>query len=131
MLSTLLLHTPRKGYSTLLIIPLSVASLMTEILDNFSCFCCRLLIFFFKINFFFSEIPSVATTLDSDQDRHVVGPYLGPNYLQRLSADDKFAASRLRVNDRNVLSMAVLLFNEALLLLLLENLSCRRPVYKY
>ena len=73
----------------------------------------------------------MATTSDSDQDRHVVGPYLGPNYLQRLSADDKFAASRLRVNDRNVLSMAVLLFNEALLLLLLENLSCRRPVYKY
>ena len=27
--------------------------------------------------------------LDPDQDRHCVGPDLGPNCLQRLSADDK------------------------------------------
>ena len=27
--------------------------------------------------------------LDPDQDRHSVGPDLGPNCLQRLSADDK------------------------------------------
>ena len=27
--------------------------------------------------------------LDPDQDRHSVGPDLGPIYLQRLSADDK------------------------------------------
>ena len=26
---------------------------------------------------------------DPDQDLHFVGPYLGPNCLQRLSADDK------------------------------------------
>ena len=27
--------------------------------------------------------------LDPDQDRHFVGPDLGPNCLERLSADDK------------------------------------------
>ena len=27
--------------------------------------------------------------LDPDQDRHSVGPDLGPNSLQRLSEDDK------------------------------------------
>ena len=30
-----------------------------------------------------------ASGLDADQDRHSVGPDLGPNCLQRLSADDK------------------------------------------
>ena len=32
--------------------------------------------------------------LDLDHDRHSVGPDLGPNCLQRLSADDKVAASK-------------------------------------
>ena len=31
--------------------------------------------------------------LDPDQDRRSVGPDLGPDCLQRLSADDKVAAS--------------------------------------
>ena len=31
----------------------------------------------------------VSNSLDPDQDRHKVGPDLGPNYLQRLSADNK------------------------------------------
>ena len=31
----------------------------------------------------------VSNSLDSDQDRHYVAPDLGPNCLQRLSADDK------------------------------------------
>ena len=31
----------------------------------------------------------VSNRLDQDQDRHFVGPDLGPNCLQRLSADDK------------------------------------------
>ena len=31
----------------------------------------------------------VSNGLDTDQDRLSVGPDLGPNYLQRLSADDK------------------------------------------
>ena len=35
---------------------------------------------------FFNTIP-VSTSLDPDQARHFVGPDLGPNCLQRLSAD--------------------------------------------
>ena len=31
--------------------------------------------------------------LDPDHDRHTLGPDLAPNCLQRLSADDKVAAS--------------------------------------
>ena len=59
---------------------------------------CRLLIFF-KIKFF--KIKSlrntirVSNSLDPDQARHSVGPDLGPNCLQRLSADDN---SKQRVN---------------------------------
>ena len=30
----------------------------------------------------------MSNSLDPDQDRHSVGPDLGPNCLQRLSADD-------------------------------------------
>ena len=56
----------------------------------------RLVIFFFKINFFniLSGIPSVSKCLDPDQAWHLVRPDLGLNCLQRLSADD---ASRKRV----------------------------------
>ena len=35
---------------------------------------------------FFNTI-RVSNSLDPDQARHFVGPDLGPNYLQRLSAD--------------------------------------------
>ena len=35
--------------------------------------------------------------LDLDQDGHFVGPDLGPNCLQRFSADDKAAPSKERV----------------------------------
>ena len=48
--------------------------------------------FFFKINFFkkyFRNIIIVSNSLDPDQARHSVGPDLGSNCLQRLSADDK------------------------------------------
>ena len=31
----------------------------------------------------------MSNTLDPDQDGHSVGPYLGPNCLQRFSAEDK------------------------------------------
>ena len=31
----------------------------------------------------------MSNSLDPDQDRHSVGPDLGPNGLQRLSADEK------------------------------------------
>ena len=48
---------------------------------------------FFKINFYFQNsfgnTIRVSNSLDPDQDRHCVGPDLGPNCLQRLSADDK------------------------------------------
>ena len=37
---------------------------------------------------FFNTI-SVSNRLDPDQARHFVGPDLGPNCLQRLSADNK------------------------------------------
>ena len=40
---------------------------------------------FFGVNFF----QSVSNNLDPDQDHIFVGPDLGPNCLQRLSADDK------------------------------------------
>ena len=61
-------------------------------MGNFSSFCCRLLIFFSKINFskkFFQDTQSRSNRLDPDQDRHIVGPDLGPDCLQKLSADDK------------------------------------------
>ena len=51
-----------------------------------------LLTFICKINLsnqFFQEHYQSANCLDPDLDRHSVGPDLGPNCLQRLSADDK------------------------------------------
>ena len=40
------------------------------------------------LGIFFSGIPS--NSLDPDQARHFVGPDLGPNCLQKLSADDTY-----------------------------------------
>ena len=37
----------------------------------------------------FRNTITVSNSLDPDQDRRSVGPDLGPNCLQRLSADDK------------------------------------------
>ena len=62
-------------------------------LGNLSGFCCRLFIFF-KINFSKNSSP----TLLECQMVWNVGPDLGPNCLQRLSADDKVEASKKRVN---------------------------------
>ena len=48
--------------------------------------------FFQNIFFLNLKIPSwirVSNGLDPDQDQRFVGPDLGPNCLQRLSADDK------------------------------------------
>ena len=45
--------------------------------------------FFFKINFFKKFFQRVSNGLDPDQDRSHVGPDLGPNCLQGLSADNK------------------------------------------
>ena len=36
----------------------------------------------------------VSNDMDPDQDRHFVGLDLGPNCLQRLSADDKVATCK-------------------------------------
>ena len=47
---------------------------------------------FFKMNFFkipFRNPIRVSNSLDLDQDRHFVGPDLGPNCLQRVSDDNK------------------------------------------
>ena len=54
--------------------------------------------FFFKINvfeIFIQEYHGRDNSLDPDQARQIVGPDLGPNSLQMLSADD---TSRQRVN---------------------------------
>ena len=61
-------------------------------LDNSACFC-RLMIFL-KINFFKKNISvrnttGVSNSLDPDQVRPVVEPNLGPERLQRLSADER------------------------------------------
>ena len=44
----------------------------------------------------FSNAIRVSNGLDPDQDRRFVSPDLGPNCLQRLSADAKVAASKER-----------------------------------
>ena len=48
--------------------------------------------FFQKINFFkifYQEYNWSSNSFDPDQDQHSVGPDLGPNCLQRSSADNK------------------------------------------
>ena len=50
-------------------------------LSNLSCFLCFLIQEYHQ---------SVSNSLDPDQARHFVGPDLGPNCLQMLSADDTF-----------------------------------------
>ena len=70
-----------------------LARLTLCMVGNFSCLCCRLLIFFFlkKIRFSkdsFRNTIRVSNDLGPDQDRYLVSPDLGPNCLQRLAADD-------------------------------------------
>ena len=62
---------------------------------------CPLLIFFYLFQKSFKNIIKQTNNLDldqtqqniwpnyPDQTQHLVGPDLGPNFLQRLSADDK------------------------------------------
>ena len=64
---------------------------MLCLLGNFCMLFCRLLIF--SKNPFRNTI-RVSNRLDPDQARHFVEPDLGPNCLQRLSAD---GTSRQRV----------------------------------
>ena len=44
---------------------------------------------FYSLNTRFFNTVRVSNSLDPDQARHFVGPDLGPNCLQRLSADNK------------------------------------------
>ena len=72
------------------IVNLSV-SLILCMLGNFACYLLSAA-FFFKLFFLensFRNIIRVSNSLDPDQDRHSVVPDLGPNCLQRLSADDQ------------------------------------------
>ena len=68
---------------------------------------CLLLFLLFKINSLknsFRNTISVSNSLDQDQTGHFVGPDLGPNCLQRLSADDN---SRQRVNFFHLMCMVL------------------------
>ena len=59
---------------------------------------------FFRIIFSknsFRKAIRLSNSLDPDQDRHSVGPDLGPNSLQRISTDDK----RRRKQRKNVILM--------------------------
>ena len=60
----------------------------------------HLFFFFFSKSSFsknsFRNAIRVANSLDPDQARHLVGPDLGPNCLQKLSAEED--TSRQRVN---------------------------------
>ena len=71
-----------------------------------SCVCYRLLTFFSKLTFsktVFRKTVSVSNGLDLDQDRHFVSPDLGPNCLQRLSADNKSRSlNKESVKDKTV-----------------------------
>ena len=46
-----------------------------------------LILFYFIKIIFFEKNTGILTVLDSDQAQHFVGPDLGPNCLQMLSAD--------------------------------------------
>ena len=68
------------------------SALTNCMLGNFSCFGCHLLLFFSEIFFSkksFRTTLRVSNSLNPDQDRCFVGPHLGPNCSQMLSADDK------------------------------------------
>ena len=64
---------------------------------------CRMLILF-KIIFFFKNSfrnnIKVSSSLDPDQGGHFFGPDLGPNCLQKQSADDMTCVTCLIVCDR-------------------------------
>ena len=54
-----------------------------------SCFSRLLFFFFFVLKFFFRNCIRLSNSLDPDQARRSVGPDLGPNCLQNLSAYDE------------------------------------------
>ena len=59
---------------------------------------------FFKVNFFKKSLRNtirLSNGLDPDLDQHSVSSDLGQNCLQRLSADDNFAASKEKVKSNS------------------------------
>ena len=65
-------------------------TLYLHVLGNFACFLASACLFF-KFTFSNSSLRNtirVSNSLDQDQARCFVGPELGPNCLQRYSADD-------------------------------------------
>ena len=58
------------------------------------------------------------TVLDLDQARHFVGPDLGPNCLQKLSADDT-SRQRVDMSRIHVLSVIFCVFQRMVVILLL------------
>ena len=55
-------------------------------LGNFSCFCCHLQT---SLKNYFKNTIRVSNSLEPDQARYSVWPDQGPNWLQRLSVDEK------------------------------------------
>ena len=77
---------------------LGLYGLTHNMLGYFSCFCWRLLTFFQNQLF-----QRVSNGLDPDQYQHSVSPDLGPNYLQKLSADNtKVTSTRERIKRCNI-----------------------------
>ena len=78
-------------------------------LEHFFKHFCPLLMFIFKIDFFqkssFENSIRAPNSLDQDQDRHLVCPDLGPNYLQRLSAIDT-NRQRVRYNMNHIIALS-------------------------
>ena len=84
-----------------------------------ACLCCRLLTFF-KISFLkknsFRNTFRVSNSLDPDQDRHYVGPNLGSNCLQWISAYEKGPRQQekskcttvMTVSDNTMISQTIL-----------------------
>ena len=67
--------------------------------------------FFFKINFFQKILSGTMLECQTVSIRRPVGPHLGPNCLQRLSADDKVGTNKERVSgicEHNWLNTVVL-----------------------
>ena len=53
----------------------------------------------------------MSNSFDQDQDRHNVGPDLGPNCLQRLSAEDQSCPSMERGNKNYATEMGFSCFD--------------------
>ena len=77
-----------------------------------------LLLSTFQKNCFRNTI-KMSNSLDPDQDRHFVGPDLGPSCLQRLSADFKMSPLTRKELPAVFVSPAVSLFHEVIVLIVI------------